>query len=137
MRGTRRMLVGVAVLIALTARPGAAQDVHRIRLESDAEKEDYRFAPASITAHPGDVLVFKVVNGAPHSIVFEGSGLSEKAHASLNAALGRRSGDLTGPLLTENGSEYRVVVPVLPAGTYRFFCLPHRAYDERGELKIK
>ena len=30
-----------------------------------------------------------------------------------------------------------MVVPQLPAGSYRFFCLPHRAYDMRGELRIK
>jgi plastocyanin len=131
------VLVGMSCLGGLAVGPAAAQDVHQIKLEADAGKEDYRFSPASVTARPGDVLVFKVVSGAPHSIVFEGAGLSENARASLNAALGRRAGDLTGPLLTENGSEYRITVPVLPAGTYRFFCLPHRAYDERGELRIK
>jgi plastocyanin len=25
----------------------------------------------------------------------------------------------------------------LAAGTYRFFCLPHKAYDMRGEFTIK
>jgi len=28
------------------------------------------------------------------------------------------------------------VVPPLPPGTYQYFCLPHRAYDERGELRV-
>jgi plastocyanin len=29
------------------------------------------------------------------------------------------------------------VVPALPAGTYRYFCLPHRAYDMRGQVTVK
>jgi plastocyanin len=49
----------------------------------------------------------------------------------------RRAGDLSSPLLTE-GSEYRIAVPHgLAAGTYRFFCLPHRAYDMRGEVTVR
>jgi plastocyanin len=30
-----------------------------------------------------------------------------------------------------------MVVPQVPPGTYPFFCLPHRAYDMRGELRIE
>jgi plastocyanin len=25
----------------------------------------------------------------------------------------------------------------VPNGTYRFYCLPHRAYDMRGELTVR
>ena len=39
--------------------------------------------------------------------------------------------------LTAAGSSYRLVVPQVPPGTYRFYCLPHRAYDMRGSLTIK
>jgi plastocyanin len=50
--------------------------------------------------------------------------------------MNRRVGDLSSPLLTTEGAEYRIVVPALPPGRYAFFCLPHRAYDERGQLII-
>ena len=30
-----------------------------------------------------------------------------------------------------------MIVPQVPAGTYQFYCLPHRAYDMRGELTIE
>jgi plastocyanin len=70
-------------------------------------------------------------------VTFEGAGLSPQARAALNAALPRRSADLTSPLLTVPGAEYKVVVPAIPAGRYWFFCLPHRAYDERGELRVE
>jgi plastocyanin len=113
----------------------AAQEVHEIRMVAEGERE-FRYAPASVRARPGDVLLFQAASGAPHSVVFEGEGLSADARAKLNAALPRRAGDLSSPLLTE-GAEYRVVVPALPRGTYRFFCLPHRAYDMRGELTVR
>jgi plastocyanin len=113
-----------------------AQRVHEIRMEANAEKEIYRFSPGQVTARPGDVLLFKVASGSPHSIVFEASGLSETARAALNGAMNRRSADLSSPLLTTEGNEYRIVVPPISPGTYRFFCLPHRAYDMRGQLRI-
>jgi plastocyanin len=113
-----------------------AQRVHQIRLDANPAKEIYRFSPSQVTARPGDVLLFKVASGSPHSIVFEGAALSETARAALNGAMNRRSADLSSPLLTADGSEYRIVVPTIAPGTYSFFCLPHRAYDMRGQLRI-
>jgi plastocyanin len=128
-------VVAVGVLLS-TATPGMAQRVHEIRMEANPEKDVYRFTPAQVTARPGDVLLFKVASGSPHSIVFEGANLSETARAALNGAMTRRSADLSSPLLTADGIEYRIVVPAIAAGKYGFFCLPHRAYDMRGELRI-
>jgi plastocyanin len=126
----------LSVLFGGTVSSGLAQSVHEIRLEVNTDDEQYSFKPASVTARPGDVLLFRVTNGAPHSIVFEPGGLSPAAHSALNGAMPRRSADLSSPLLTENGAEYRMVVPQVAPGTYLFFCLPHRAYDERGELRV-
>ena len=124
------------VLIGWVTVRAEAQKVHEIRLEANPEKDIFRFSPARVTARPGDVLLFRAVSGTPHSIVFEGGGLSGAAHETLNGALSRRSGDLSSPLLTPNGAEYRIVVPALPPGRYEYFCLPHRAYDMRGVLQI-
>jgi plastocyanin len=124
--------------LALLSWPAAAQAqrVHEVRLEANSERETYRFNPDRVTARPGDVLVFKAVSGVPHSIVFESAGLSDQAHEALNGAMSRRAGDLSSPLLTLQGAEYRIVIPQLTPGTYQFFCLPHRAYDMRGQLRI-
>ncbi|CAN5829567.1 hypothetical protein BH24GEM1_BH24GEM1_14220 [soil metagenome] len=135
MREFSRVVAVLAGLLALGAAPAAAQEVHEIRMVSPG-KGEFRFVPASVSARPGDVLLFKAVSGAPHSVVFEGKALAAPDHQRLNAALPRRAGDLSSPLLTE-GAEYRIVVPALAAGTYRFFCLPHRAYDMRGELTVE
>ena len=130
-----RTLAVVVGSLTLGTAGAAAQEVHEIRMV-EAGRGEYRFEPSSVSAAPGDILLFKAISGAPHSVVFEGRGLSADARQKLNAALPRRTGDLSSPLLTKD-AEYRVVVPALAAGTYRFFCLPHRAYDMRGELQVK
>jgi plastocyanin len=130
-----RMCAMAVGALALGTAGVSAQEVHEIQMIS-AGKGEFRFEPASVTARRGDVLLFKAVSGAPHSVVFEGRELSEEARQKINAALPRRAGDLSSPLLTE-GIEYRVVVPALAAGTYRYFCLPHRAYDMRGQVTVK
>jgi plastocyanin len=136
MREYSRVFAVLAGLFALGVTRAAAQQVHEIRMVADG-KGEFRFEPASVSARQGDVLLFKAVSGAPHSVVFDGKDMSAPARQALNAALPRRAGDLSSPLLTE-GAEYRIVVPAgLPAGTYKFFCLPHRAYDMRGELTVE
>ncbi len=134
----RGIVVACVGALACFALPGSAeaQRVHEIRLEADPEKEIYRFVPAQTTARPGDILLFKTASGTPHSIVFEASSLTRAAHEALNGAMNRRAGDLSSPLLSPDGSEYRIVVPALSPGRYSFFCLPHRAYDMRGILRI-
>jgi plastocyanin len=134
----RPLQVAACFLGFLGVLPGlaSAQKVHEIRLDANPGRELYRFSPARITAKAGDVLLFKAVTGTPHSIVFESRKLTGSAREALNGAMSRRSGDLSSPLLTPDGAEYRITVPALPTGTYEFFCLPHRAYDERGILQV-
>jgi plastocyanin len=135
MRHILRSLAVTAALAALSSATAAAQEAHEIRMVSSG-KGEFRFEPASVTARRGDVLLFKAVSGGPHSVVFEGRGVSPADRERLNAALPRRAGDLSSPLLTD-GTEYRVVIPALTAGTYRFFCLPHKAYDMKGDVTVR
>jgi plastocyanin len=134
-----RCMFGAQLVLALATLTGAvqAQATHVVRLIGNPARNEYRFEPASLEVRPNDVVVFRVSSGAPHSVVFEGDALSPGIRGAFNAAMQGRSGDLSSPLLTAAGKEYRMVVPLVPAGTYRFYCLPHRAYEERGELVIK
>lgn len=136
MRSLMLAFAGSLSLLGSTATELKAQRVHEIRLEAFPEREVYRFSPARVTARPGDVLLFRTVSGSPHSVVFESADLSGAAHEALNGAMSRRTGDLSSPLLTPDGAEYRIVVPALPPGRFEFFCLPHRAYDMRGVLVV-
>lgn len=135
-RWIRTLLMLSAVLSGVTAA-AQAQKTHEIQLEANREKDVYRFSPARVTAAPGDILVFTVVSGAPHSIVFEGKELPAAARIALSQALGGRQGELSSPMLAKNGKVYRLVVPKLANGNYPYFCLPHRAYDMRGEIVVK
>jgi plastocyanin len=125
-----------AALVVGGSTSAVAQTTHVIRLEAEPEQELHRFVPARVTAKPGDVLRFRVTSGAPHNIAFEAQGLPAQAHEALNAAMPSRSGDLSGPVLTANGAEYRMTVPAIPPGRYVFFSLPHRAYEMTGELIV-
>jgi plastocyanin len=136
MRSSLSVFVSVLAMLGSSAGVAHAQKTHEIRLEANPEKEVYRFTPPLVTARPGDVLLFKAGRGVPHSVVFETAGMSEQAHEALNGAMSRRTGDLSSPMLTLEGSEYRMVVPQLPPGIYQFYCLPHRAYDMRGQLRV-
>lgn len=130
-----RVLAVAASLLAGGAAQLRAQEVHEIRMVGTGQGE-FRFEPASVSARRGDVLLFRAVRGGPHSVVFQGKGVSPADQERLNEAMPRRAGDLSSPLLTD-GSEYRVVVPALTAGSYRFFCLPHKAYDMKGEVVVR
>jgi plastocyanin len=131
-----RIGLGSILLVLIAAGSAQAQRRVLIRIEADQDKALYRFVPANVTARPGDVLVFKSVHGSPHNIAFEGADLSEATHEAMNGAMGRRTGDLSSPMLTGDGAEYRLVVPRVEPGVYHFYCLPHRAYDERGQLRV-
>jgi plastocyanin len=136
MSGIGGTLVSSLAFSLFLASAAQAQRVHEIRLEANPAKETFRFSPALITARPGDVLLFKAGPGVPHSIAFESGGLTEEAHEALNGAMGRRTGDLSSPLLTTEGAVYRIVVPQIDPGIYVLYCLPHRAYDERAQLRV-
>jgi plastocyanin len=136
MSGIAGTLVSSLAFSLFLASAAQAQRVHEIRLEANPAKETFRFSPALITARPGDVLLFKAGPGVPHSIAFESGGLTEEAHEALNGAMGRRTGDLSSPLLTTEGAVYRIVVPQIDPGIYVLYCLPHRAYDERAQLRV-
>lgn len=136
MGSSLKALIWSLVVLVGSTTVAEGQKVHEIRLDANPDKDVYRFSPQLVTARPGDVVLFKAASGAPHSIVFEGAGLSEQAHEALNGAMSRRAGDLSSPLLTLDGSEYRIVIPQIAPGIYHFYCLPHRAYDMRGQLRI-
>jgi plastocyanin len=133
----QRVGLAIAALTAVMASLATAQATHMVRMIANPANHVYRFEPAEVVAAPGDVLVFQAVSGAPHSVVFESEGLSPGVRGAFNTAMPSRSGDLSSTLVVASGNEYRMTVPQVPPGTYPYYCLPHRAYDMRGVLRIK
>jgi plastocyanin len=132
-----RMLLTALTLTATVGTQGWAQATHVIRLIANPKKDAYRFEPAEVRARPNDVLVFRVESGGPHSVVFEGRGLPPAIRGSFDNSMPNRAGELSSPLLTLPGTQYRMTVPQVPPGAYSFYCLPHRAYDMRGTLAVE
>lgn len=124
---------------ALQAQGGPAREsrVHEILLQRGEEAHIFRFVPVRVVARPGDVLLFRVIDGGPHSVAFERSGMDAQTIAAWTAALPRRTATLTSPVLVEPGTEYAVPVPAVPPGIYRFYSLPRLAYDMRAEVEVR
>ena len=131
------------VLLLLTTTSAVAQTapatgtVHEIVLTRGEGEHTFGFVPARIVARPGDVLLFRVVSGSPHSVVFLEADMPPEAVRAWTAAMPRRVAPLTSPILIEAGLEYRIVVPEVAAGIYRFVSLPRLAYDMRGEVEVQ
>ena len=114
----------------------------------EAERKDIslnnnRFIPNVITARVGDTLAFVNGRGGPHNVQFADDSLTDAAHRLIDAAMPERpkqpwSRDVAraSPLLVLDGDTYKVVVPALPPGRYRFFCTPHMNGGMRGELVV-
>jgi plastocyanin len=133
----RFMLAIAGMAVAASVTWVAAADRKDVTLENN------RFSPSIITARPGDTLVFINGRGGPHNVQFADDSISDQVHRLIDAAMPDRpkvkwSRDvpLAGPLLVLDGDTYKVVVPELPPGRYRFFCAPHLMGGMRGELFI-
>ncbi|HSM16670.1 MAG TPA: plastocyanin/azurin family copper-binding protein [Gemmatimonadales bacterium] len=129
------LLLGAAALLV----PGQlrGQGTHTVEVRADRAESRFGFHPLKVSARPGDVIVFRVVSGPPHSIAFDPAGLEGAQVAALNRAMVGRVSELRGPLLVNVGDTYRLVVPRLTAGTYRFYCLTHQVYGAVGSLVIE
>ena len=131
-----RFGLGTLLFFLLNVAEITAQTVHEIDIEGDRDRGRYRFDPPQVSVTPGDVVRFRVESGAPHSIVFDSTGLSARDRSALDEAITDRMSLLSGPLLTGEGQVFEVRIPRLTPGTYRFYCLPHRAYRAEGELIV-
>jgi len=126
------------MLLAVVSVPGVtAQTVHEVEIHGDRDRSRFRFAPARLSVQSGDIVRFVVRSGAPHSVVFDSTGLGPQDRAALNGAIPERMSLLSGPLLTAEDQVMEIRVPRLSPGTYRFYCLPHRAYRAEGELIVE
>ncbi len=115
----------------------AAQKVHEVEIEGNRDQGRFRFDPARIKVATGDLVRFVVRSGQPHSIVFDSTGLAPGDRSALNQAIPQRMSLLSGPILTEEGQVFEIKVPQLSPGTYRFYCLPHRAYRAEGVMVVE
>jgi plastocyanin len=84
-----------------------------------------KFAPATVTAKAGDTIVWNNAAGLPHNVVFEDASKFDKSKVDkLGQMLGKGSVELTLPA-------------DLPAGTYNYYCVPHRGAGMVGQIVVE
>ena len=127
-------LIVALVLSALPLRGEHAAATIEVRMLGDAK--GYRFVPASITAHAGDVVRFVNVSGGPHNVAFWPDRIPSGTAATLQKNMGQTIGALSGALMIEPNEVYTVSLAGLRAGTYNYYCVPHQAMNMTGRIKV-
>ncbi|HEX6626814.1 MAG TPA: plastocyanin/azurin family copper-binding protein [Gemmatimonadaceae bacterium] len=138
MKNSLRIAAFLAATLLTSALPlrgdhGAATIV--VRMIGD--EKGYRFVPASITAHVGDVVRFVNVSGGPHNVAFREDGIPAGAEAALQKNMGQTIGPLSGALIIEPNESYTVSLAGLRAGTYKYYCVPHQAMNMSGRIRVR
>lgn len=106
-----------------------------VRMLGDANR--YRYDPVSVNVRVGDVVRFVNVSGGPHNVSFWSDSIPSGAGAQLQSNMGATLSPLNGVLVLEPNAEYQVSVAKLPAGTYKYYCLPHLALGMKGQMVVQ
>lgn len=112
----------------------AAGRVVRVRMMQQGSR--YMFEPANFTVRQGDVVEFVNVSGGPHNVQFEAGKIPAGAADVLNRAMANRLGPLQSPMFVTANQTYQVSFAGAPAGSYEYFCLPHRAMNMKGTITV-
>ncbi|HEY9907275.1 MAG TPA: plastocyanin [Thermosynechococcaceae cyanobacterium] len=89
------------------------------------------FQPANLTVKPGDTLNFVVNKVPPHNVVFDDKTIPNGDKA-LAKSLSHQAMEMSP------GKGFDVTIPEdAPAGTYSFYCAPHRTAGMVGKLTVE
>jgi plastocyanin len=132
----KNIILAIALTVcALPVRGERAAVTHVVRMVGDTKS--FRFEPATITAHVGDVVRFVNVSGGPHNVTFSEDAIPAAAAETLQNNMGKTIGSLSSTMLTEHNEVYTVSLAGLPAGTYKYYCLPHQAMNMTGRIRVR
>jgi plastocyanin len=120
---------GLMLAVTATAQPSNPGRTHEIRMQGG------RFAPYEITIQPGDTVRFVLGTGGPHNVAFRET--TGEAATRLRRRMTDTIADLAGPLLVVPGETYTVVFTDVPAGRYPYWCIPHLAMGQMGEIRVR
>jgi plastocyanin len=138
-----RLTASVALISALTLAAGSLLNGATTRgkttivVQMLGDGSGYRFRPANVTAHVGDVVRFVNVSGGPHNVVFWDDKIPAGAAATLQANMVRSTGSLSGPMLNDANETYTLSLAGLRPGTYSYYCAPHLAVNMVGRIIVR
>jgi plastocyanin len=115
----------------------AAPTGSTVTVKMIGDAKGYRFEPATITIHSGDAVTFTNVVGGPHNVTFWSDSIPKGTAQQLQANMPNTTGPFTSPLLIDANATYTVSFGKLPAGTYKFYCMPHLALGMKGEITVQ
>lgn len=118
------LVVGSLVFVAA---PAAATN-YEVKMGSDSGL--LVFEPSSVTVKPGDTVTWVNNKMAPHNVIFDSAGIpGDKALADKisNDDLTFAPGESYGTTFTDD----------MPAGTYTYYCAPHRGAGMVGKVVLE
>ena len=123
------LAVLVVPVILAARRPSTPPVRHEIRMQGG------RFAPYELTINRGDTIHFVLGSGGPHNVAFRET--KGEAAVRLRARMGKDTiADLAGPLLILPGDTYDIVFDA-PSGRYPYWCIPHLAMGQMGQITVR
>ncbi len=97
----------------------------------------YKYVPAELTIKVGDVVRFHNKSGGPHNVSFWADSIPSGAQAPLDAAMPDKLQPLSGNLIIEQDAVYQIPFAGVPAGEYKYYCLPHLAMAMKGKITVQ
>ncbi len=130
LRSLSLALVTVAVVLGslvLAASPAAADTV---TVKMGADNGMLQFVPSDVTVKPGDTVKWVNNKLPPHNIVFDAANIpGDKSLADKLAH---------DQLMFSPGETHEVTFTSdMPAGTYTYFCAPHRGAGMVGKITLE
>jgi plastocyanin len=114
------------------ATTGTTHEVQMIQ-----EGMEYKYMPAALTIKAGDTVIFKSVSGGLHNVQFYADSIVPGSAEMLDAAITNKQGPLASALVGE-GDSITITFPAgIPAGEYKFFCLPHQTMGMVGAITVE
>jgi len=118
----------VVASLALSASPAAAE-TYTIKMGTD--KGLLQFQPSSVTIKPGDTVKWVMNKVPPHNAVFD----APKIPGADKAVAKKLSHD---KLTFSPGESFETTFPEdITAGTYPFYCQPHRGAGMAGKVIVQ
>ncbi|MEB3252008.1 MAG: plastocyanin [Cyanobacteriota bacterium] len=117
------LLVGTLTLASV---PASATN-YDIKMGTDAGSLE--FDPKIVTVKPGDTVTWVNNKNAPHNVVFEPTSPADKALADAisHTKLTFTAGENYSTTFTDD----------MPAGTYTYFCAPHRGAGMQAKVILE
>lgn len=130
-RNINLTLVAIAIAVSVFLFGVAPASADTVTVKMGADNGMLVFSPAKVTVHSGDTVQWVNNKLPPHNIVFDDKQVPG-ASKELADKLSHQQ------LMFSPGETYEVTFGGdLPAGTYNYYCAPHRGAGMVGQITVE